>query len=245
MKEDRPLDEMLVSYVDGELDPADAAMIERMAGSDPRVRADLDLFRDTAILLRSACGEQHYAAAPTRALVAPLSPRWGMRLAAAVAGLVLAVGCFAVGAWWDDAWRHSFLDEAAEYHAVIARETTHLAEMSPDNAAEMVAWFSRRLGRRLAVPELGAAGLRFAGGRMLVMEGEVAADLLYTRDYGAPVAVCVVRGALGSEAMQLAEREGLRIAYWSRGGYTFLVIGDMSGSDARKLSERVAAQIEG
>ncbi len=244
MKDRIHVDQMLVAYVDGELDAAAAAEVERLIAEDLKIRADVEMFRQTAMLLRAACGEQNYALAPgsRSAIVSRRRPEW--RVFAIAAGVVLAAGCFGAGFAARNWFTDPVIDDVAEYHAVFSRETTRMAELTPDRAGELVAWLGARLGRRLAVPDLNVAGLRFAGGRMLVIGGEPAADFLYTRDRGAPVAVCVVRGNKAPAAVRIVERDDLRVAAWSEGGYTFLVVGDLDAPTARRLANIVASQLE-
>ena len=243
-------DPRLVAYVDGELSAEAAASVERLIAADPRARAEVEMFRSTAMLLRAACGEQHYARPPTRAAAA--APMSAARLrrrqtAALAAGVLLALGGFSGGVLWQAPESDALLAEIAEYHEVISRETTHLAELPPDRSAEFVGWLGERLGRRLSVPDLRGAGLRYAGGRMLVIAGGPVADFLYQRDDGPPVAVCVVRdgraGGRSGRELQVTERDGLRLAAWAEGGATYIVVGVLDAPTARRIANLVASQI--
>jgi anti-sigma factor RsiW len=81
------------------------------------------------------------------------------------------------------------------------------------------------------------------------------ADLLYTRDHGLPVALCIGRDDDAAEAppklasqhalpvVRVEKSGGQRLAYWERDGYTFVVVGDLSAADAGSLADRAAAQI--
>jgi anti-sigma factor RsiW len=241
------LDQMLVAYVDGELDGESTAEVETRIAADPHVRSDIEMYRATAMLLRAACGEQHYATAPERrpSPQPKRSPWTAARGWAIAASVVLAAGCFGAGAFWRSWSADPLMDEVAEYHAVISRETTRLAELPPERADDLVSWLGQRLGRHLVVPDLGDAGLRFAGGRMLVIDGAPVADFLYTRDHAAPVAICVLRGEYERPTLHIVEREGLHLATWSGGGYTYVVVGDLDASAAKHLADIVAFQFAG
>ena len=239
------LEQKLVAYVDGELDPASAAEIEALIARDQNVRTDVEMFRSTAMLLRAACGEQHYSAAPlsTPSPAAHAGRATRRRALAMAASVVLAAGGFAGGMAWERG-DNGLLAEIADYHVVIARETAHLAEAPPERGEEFAAWLGDRLGQRLIVPDLRVAGLRYAGGRMLVVDGGPVADFLYTREHGAPVAICVARSEGGASALRIAERSGLRLAAWDQGGATYIVVGDIDVAAARRIAGLVATQIK-
>ena len=125
---------------------------------------------------------------------------------------------------------------------MISRETVHLAEVPADHAAEFVDWMSHRLERRLSVPDLQAAGLRYAGGRMLIIDDSPVADFLYTRVNGAPIGVCVVRGGGMPSPLRVVARGALRLATWAEGGVTYIVVGDLDAATARRIAALVASQ---
>jgi anti-sigma factor RsiW len=53
-------DNMLVAYVDGELDPETAHRVEALLASDAEASQRVEIFRETAMLLRAACDERFY-----------------------------------------------------------------------------------------------------------------------------------------------------------------------------------------
>ena len=53
-------DLLLVAYVDGELDPIAMRKVEALIAADQRARETMEMFRDTAAILRAACGEEFY-----------------------------------------------------------------------------------------------------------------------------------------------------------------------------------------
>jgi len=51
-------DRLLVAYVDGELDPDAAPDVEALLATDPHALQRVEMFRETAALLRDACGDR-------------------------------------------------------------------------------------------------------------------------------------------------------------------------------------------
>lgn len=241
----RTIDPSLVAYVDGELDAAGVAAVERRLAEDQAARDDVEMLRTTAMLLRAACSEDQYAQPPLRPLARPPGLRLPRRAAGLMAaGLLLTLAGFGGGSWWRGEAGGDLLGEIAEYHAVITQETTHLAEFAPDQASQWVGWLGRRVGRRLSVPDLQSAGMRFAGGRMLVIDGEPVADFLYVRDGGKPVAVCVARSDAAGSELRIDQRGRLRLGSWTQAGTTYVVVGELDADAARRLAHLVASQID-
>jgi anti-sigma factor RsiW len=243
-------DTMLLAYVDGELDEAGVREVEQVIAGDAQARRTVEMYRDTASLLRAACGEQAYAAGAAALLPLRARPRQALprRLVwAAAAAVALGIGLGAGGTWLGvhQSDLSQLVDEIAEYHAVFSHETAHLAEVPADRAQELAQWLGERLQRHLEIPELSAAGLRFAGGRMLVVDGAPVAQLMYTRPMAPPIAVCLGQMEGPPQPLAVLRRGPLRLAVWQEHGYAFLVVGEMSADLARDLAGRVKAQMRG
>ncbi len=242
-------DALLVAYVDGELDAEASREIEKLIAADPRAQRAVELYRETAGLLRAACGEHAYAADVERLLpAAPCvlrrAPRrygWavGAALAACVAGFVGGAGW----AGWPMSAHATLADEVAEYHAVYAREERHLVEVPADRMDDITGWLGKRLDRRLEVPDLVALGLRFAGARMLVVNGHPVAQLVYTRPQGLPLALCVAKLAAAAAPVQLERHGAQGTALWLDGAYAYVVVGEVADSQLLAIAEQASRQL--
>ncbi len=244
-------DALLVAYVDGELDPETALEIERQIAADPRMQQRLEMYRETAGLLRAACSEHVYAAdveqlMPAVPCVLRRAPRrygWalGTALAACAAGFLGGVQ------WvrWPQSPSSEFVAEVAEYHAVFAREERHLVEVPADRTEELTGWLGQRLEKRLTVPDLSAEGLRFAGGRMLVIDGRPVAQLMYTRAVGRPVAICITKLAIPAAPVQQDVHDAQRTAIWRDGAYAYVVVGEVGEAAMRLIAAAAARQTQG
>jgi anti-sigma factor RsiW len=248
-------DMLLLAYADGELDPAREREVEGLIARDPRARRKVEIFWQTAAMLRAAGNERRYAApAPAPAKVAVLRPprraHLGFALAASLAALVVGFGGGTLfnashGGSEASSERDALIDEIMEYHPVYAAETEHLVEVPASRAGELSAWLGERVGRKLPIPDLADAGLTFAGGRMLVVGGRPVAQLLYTRAAGAPIGICVTRLPGGAAPLQVEQHGDLAAAEWEENGFAYVVVGDLSKDAARDLANRVAATFQG
>lgn len=242
-------DALLVAYVDGELDAEATREVERLIAADPRAQRAVELYRETAGLLRAACGEHAYAADAGRLLpaapcVLQRAPRrfgWavGAALAACVAGFAGGVGW----AGWPTPEQATLADEVAEYHAVYAREERHLVEVPAEQMNEITGWLGKRLERRLEVPDLAAEGLRFAGARMLVVGGRPVAQLVYTRAQGLPLALCITKLAAAAAPVRLEQHGAQRTALWLDGAYAYVAVGEAGEDKLRAIVEHAARQL--
>src|SRR5712664_2443648 len=128
------------------------------------------------------------------------------------------------------------IDEVVEYHEIFSRETEHLVEVHADRMEELTTWLGERVGRDIKVPDLTVAGLRFAGGRMLIVSDHPVAVLMYTRDEGLPIAFHVARMHGGDKGISIEQRGAQRVAFWITNGYAYLVAGEMDGPTAEDLA---------
>lgn len=239
----------LSAYVDGELDAAETQRIEARIAADPMFAARVQQMRETTSLLRAACAESFYTDPMAHLLLPPQRLRWRERrrligvLAACFAAAFIGFGAGSVTPGFLDDKRGHMVSEIAEYHEVYSRESARLAELGPDRSDELLAWLGERVNRRLIAPDLSPAGLTFAGGRMLVLNGKPVADLLYTRNHGLPVALCVIASDEKPSDLRVETRGPQRVATWTDGRHMFIVVGEISVAKAKRLADMVAPQL--
>jgi anti-sigma factor RsiW len=171
------------------------------------------------------------------------------RLSWAIVALALAtgIGAFVGGTMWgrgEPSERDSLIDDIAEYHQIYSREHRHLVEVPAAQGEELMAWLGDHVGRKIEAPDLAAAGLRFAGGRMLVINSGPIAELMYTRDDGLPVALCISRTPWQNAPLNVEKRGRQRAAFWVRGGFAYVVVGEIDRPTAEALAALVGAQID-
>jgi anti-sigma factor RsiW len=242
-------DSLLLAYVDGELEIAAVQAAERLIAVDARARRKVEMFRETASVLRAACSESFYLdgkgvlplmAGPSRRA----QRRYGWALAASIAAGVLTG--MSGSAMWVGLPRsaHALLiDEIADYHPLYSRESKHLVEIPADHVDDLTTWLEMSGERHLTAPDLTAAGLQFAGGRMLVANGRPVAQLMYTRERGLPVGVCLTRVHGKPASVSIDTRGALRLASWEDDAYAYVIVGELDEAVARDLVGRVRAQL--
>jgi anti-sigma factor RsiW len=170
--------------------------------------------------------------------------RYATVAAAAAVALILGFGGGMAVSGWPGSERQHLVTEIAEYHSVQSKETRHLVEVPSTDADHLKTWLGQRLERRLDVPDLSGAGLKFAGGRMLVIDGKPVAEFMYTRTDGPPVALCIARTGAETAGVEVDRRGDLRLASWQGEGYTYVIAGMMSAADAAAVAEQARSQLK-
>jgi anti-sigma factor RsiW len=239
-------DLLFVAYVDGELDASTTQKVKALLAIDSHALQRVEMFRETAVMLRAACDDRFYAVkrrGPTR------GRSWRQRRDgwAVAASLAVLVAAFGGGVAWGSrapSAHAELINEVASYHQFHSREKRHLVEVPADQIEEMMAWMGGHLGRAIDVPDLRAAGLHFAGGRMFVVNNRPVAELMYTRDRALPVGICLTRMDGDPAPLSIEQHGAERVASWITGGYAYVVVGDIDHPTAENLAARVAAQLE-
>jgi anti-sigma factor RsiW len=239
-------DYRLIAYVDGQLDPEETLAVEELLQTDAAARQQVRIYRETATLLRAACGEAVYERPPLRIeWRRPSATRaWhhGMLRRAAAWLLFVAAG-FAAGQvvnMLPSSAHAQLMDEVSDYHRFFAADRRHLAEMPPERSDEFVAWL-KTVGLDAKPADLAPLGYAFAGGRMYVVDERPIAEFFFTRPNGAPIGVCVTKRNSEGEAVQFDRRDGLTLASWGAGDYAYIVVGDTGRPEAQQIVDRVAA----
>lgn len=239
----------LVAYVDGELDPATTRKMAEAIERDPEAREKVRLLRLSGSLVRGAFRDPKFQRVSPRLAAAvrvdhsstrSTLGRW--RFAVPLAASILAAAIFAGGFLLGGDYRSQpdfserLLDEVADYHVVYARESEHQVEVPAQRLAHIQAWLGERLHRKLSVPDLSKRYLTFEGARLLVVDGQPVAQLVYNAPDrpSEPLALCISFGAPGEEALRMDSREGLHLALWRRNGYTYVLVG---WADEKTLKE--------
>jgi anti-sigma factor RsiW len=230
------MDELLVAYADGELDEAAAAEVEDYLAVTPAAQRTLAIYRDTAALLRAAfpAGEDSGTI-----VIPPMRRPRQPYVWAAAACLAMGLVGYGAGAYWPGlihSDRDHILSEVAQNHSIYSRETVHLVEVPASQTDHLKAWLGKRVNGTLVIPDFKAAGLTFAGGRLVVLDGEPVAELMYTRDNGLPIAFYVLSHGGKPDAVTVEQRGAINLATWDDGAHAYIVVGEGTPAMIRDLA---------
>lgn len=189
---DRPItEEELHAYVDGLLDPARRAAVERYLRETPDIAARVTDFQLQRNALRAAFADRASEPLPqslnfARLVEARLSrrrERWRV-----AAGLVFALALGGGAGWIAGSRPPSGLDalaqEAGVNYAVYATDKRRPVELWATQRDDLTRWLSNRLNRPVSPPDLTAAGYQLLGGRLVAAAHSPAALFVYENDRG-------------------------------------------------------------
>ncbi|KAF1033650.1 MAG: hypothetical protein GAK37_00004 [Pseudomonas sp.] len=241
-------DELLVAYLDGELDAERRLQVDTLLRADPVVAASLDRLKEGSLpfkaafapLLDQAPTEQLQSMLKTLpgAQAPTLSRRSFLALAASftVAGVVadrLFMG------WPRSAPGQGWRASVAEYMALYTPET--LANLSTDansHAAQL-----RDVGSQLGLPltpdAVNLPGAEFRRAQILDYDGVLIGQLTYLDPRHGPLALCITAAKAGAVAMTTEQRRGMNVVFWSKRAHAFMLIGRNPFEDLQIMARAV------
>ncbi len=229
----------LHAYFDRQMDdPAQIAAVEAYLAAHPEEEARLREYRRVEDALRVGLDKVAQEPVPEALRAAVLAPPRRASWVAAAAGC----GGIVLGAllgWWlhgdpaasGDGWRQALVEPARMAYAVYTPEVRHPVEVTAKEEGHLAAWLTKRLGARVTVPHLQAAGFNLVGGRLLpASDGSPAAQFMYEDDTGKRVTLYVRRtdGAETQAAFRYDVRDGVGVFYWVDAEFAYALSGELT-----------------
>ena len=139
----------------------------------------------------------------------------------------------------------AFAARAARAHLVYAVEVRHPVEVDASQQEHLVAWLSKRLGTKLAVPVLAGEGFELLGGRLLPGPDGPVAQFMYQEAGGKRLTLYVsARGRdEGETAFRFAREGSVSVFYWIDGRWGYALSGEVDRAQLSRLSTVVYRQL--
>ncbi|MCZ7909009.1 anti-sigma factor [Agrobacterium leguminum] len=217
----------LISYVDGRLEDRQRDAVRAHLASNPTDASKVAMWQQQNATLTALYAPLDTDALPERLDVYRIerrlrSQRADWRNMAAASILILAVGL--TGGWFGRGLvsqvaepTHSIVADATQAHRLFASEVLHPVEIRADaeNASSLPKWLSKRLDRKLNIPDLTRHGLSLVGGRVLPSSEGAAAQLMYEDKSGQRVTLYIVAAVDSSDtAMRRSSLGSLEAISW-------------------------------
>jgi anti-sigma factor RsiW len=236
--------ELLGPALDGELDAAHVAQLERHLATCPACAAE----RQRLQALRSAVRSASYhrlapggRAAILAALGSEAKPRPQARAAlprraAMAAAVALSVGLSGgMGYWLGRSDRDNALQGIVGAH-VRALQPGHAIDVVSADGHTVKPWFDGKVDFSPPVKDLGAEGFALIGGRLDYVQGRVAAVVVYRRRQH-QIDLFVWPEA-GGGAPSDGTVDGYHGRHWTQDGFAFWAVSDLNDSELDEFVRR-------
>lgn len=229
----------LSAYLDGTLPIDQQQAVENHLASCPQCRAQIEDYRRIGRVLREELVERSPAGLQERIRAAIAQEvdekdrsarRWGGRLAAQAAALLLVAGLSGAGGW--------IAATTSSQTAGLAHDvaTAHVRSLLQDNLTHVASsdrhqvkpWFAGRLDFSPPVPDLSAQGFALRGGRLdYVGDQRVAALIYMRRQHVITLFVWPSEQASPPQSSRLSEK-GYNAIRWTQHGMHYWAISDLN-----------------
>ncbi len=257
-----PTDEMLVAYLDGELDVSDRADVETALSTEAAVSSRLETLRRSN-LPYSESFEPLLSHAPREKLEAMLAAIPSPQAAPSSRpvsrrGLIAAaLGCLVAGMALDRALiaahnlalSHSADEEAdwrgevAEYLALYTPETLRNMTIEESKRVAQLQHASQRLGLQLDPFAMSLGGLEMRRTQVLEYDGKPLGQIMYLDPEHGPVALCIIASGVGARKMRTEQRSGLNLVYWSSETHAFVMAARNPIEDLHARAEEIRYEL--
>jgi anti-sigma factor RsiW len=250
-------DRELVALIDNELDEDRKNRLLARMEEDPPLRARYEALLEAGAAIGAAFDAllEQAPVARLRAAIPPegvahkgYRPFAGIALREIAAGIVIGLLAAGAAAWValslaprgeKEDWRSA----VAQYTDLYTNET--FAPLNPDASLQAIelSAVGARVGANLTPDKIALPDLRFTVAFMLSYQGFPLSVIAYVDHEGAPVLLCVIANKAPDAPMRSERRGDLALAWWSRGGRSYLVIGRMPEERAVALAQTLEKRV--
>ena len=143
---------------------------------------------------------------------------------------------------WSTTAAATMATDAIAAHRTFTLEVLHPVEVTAAQQDHLRNWLSKRLGRRLIIPDLSSFGLELIGGRLLPSENGPAAQLMYNGANENRFTVYIRTGTSGETKMYRPE-ENLGALLWIDEGFGCVIVGRADRGLLSRIGDSVYKQM--
>ena len=242
----------LHAYADGQMAAEDAARVEAWLADHPEDAARVAAWQSQNEAIRDMFAPYARTLPQDAARLKtpphrPLTERLPLRVAAAVLLFVLgtATGLAIPSVLGSPATATPIFEQASDAYTIYAREVRHPVEVWAGEKDHLVAWLGKRLGEKIVAPDLASAGYTLVGGRLVPVDGNAGALLMYEDKSGKRLTLLLGRTAKKTEtAFQFASEGTVETLYWMDNGLAYAVSGEVSREALRTVADLCYRQFQ-
>lgn len=251
----RPSDEVLVAFLDGELDETRFTEVEMWLDRDPALRARLTKLNETTALVREAFEEVLREPVPVHLLQAAhpkpsvtvlpfrqklpsfgtkgIAARWwvGTAAAASVACIMFGASIGYIAAGGNSPFdtqkpvQQAWLDNVVGYHNMFIDSAN--ASGAENSMFDVPAGAEKALPADILIPDLKPWSLTFEGARKIFLEGKPAYQFFYVTDNKqlGPISLTVTNTTKADSVPTLDRHANVNTLHWYHAGHGYAVMG--------------------
>lgn len=226
-------DEMLVAYLEGTLDEAEARAIEDAVEADPDLEQRLMALDSFAPVVQAVFTDVPAEEPRVNLPDASVRPAGGGLRLLAVAASVAVVAVSATY-WATRPAPMGWAEQAAIYQSLYGPDTIAGLDNSPQVLDAQFAQAEELLGRSLNREALEALpGGEVKRAQLLSFKGKPLVQVVFADAQGNPFAFCVIKQGEGAPNRDLKQAvlSGLATATWAQDGYGYMLIGSQGQTD--------------
>lgn len=250
-------DEMLVAYLDGELDPDARRQIESLIENEAAVADRLHFLASSNLPFKNAFDPllDKAPAEKLQSMLAGISPpepvsqqinSWNRR-----GFLAAAIGFIAVGVAIDrtflglqsslhgDQDGSDWRSVVAQYMSLYTRDTLGNGPVDVAVQSAQLRDVGAQLGLSLTPDRVQLPGAELKRAQILAYDGRALGQITYLDAAQAPMALCIVQSSKGAKAADTERRHGMNVVYWSSDTHAFMLIGHESLGAIQAMSDRI------
>lgn len=231
-------DELIVAYLDGELDAAAKLAVEERLESDSAFYDRFEFLASNSVsmdaaftaLLDDAPVERMKSKLPAALGQIDQSPALPGRrrfLAAAclIAGVVAGGGLVRFLSSKENASSQNWRAVVADYMQLYSADTLSNLSDDPSVKADQIARVANVMQLPLTTQGLMISGIPFKRAQLLTFDKKPLAQIAYLDPKYGPLALCVTHSSTGKTDFQREQRLGMNIIFWSSADHSFMLIG--------------------
>ncbi|MBM7044771.1 MULTISPECIES: anti-sigma factor [Rhizobium] len=251
-------DELIVAYLDGELDEASKLAVEDRANRDSAFRDRFEFLASNTVsmdaaftaLLDDAPIERMKSKLPAalgQIGPSPALPNRRRFLAAAclMAGAVAGGGLVRLLSSGEDASSQNWRAVVADYMQLYSADTLSNLSDDPSVKADQIARVANVMQLPLTTQGLMISGIPFKRAQLLTFDKKPLAQIAYLDPRYGPIALCVTHSSTGKTGFQREQRLGMNIIFWSSANHSFMVIGRNPPDQLEAIANQLQSNLEG
>jgi anti-sigma factor RsiW len=243
-------DATLVQYLDGELSPDQAVALQQHSGECLHCAAEISEFVGLKRSLRAARGRfiptTEFRRKIQQQIAKPQHSWWRTRF---VLALATAAACLVITSvlWVRHSRRTDSLSEVADLHVEALASANPVDVVSTDRHT-VKPWFQNKIPFSFNIPELAGTEFSLLGGRLVYLQQQPAAQLIYTMSKHQISVLIFQRTGQVAHALStgggIEKHNSFSVETADAQDLLFVIISDVDANEMRKLTQMIKSANE-